>query len=104
MELSLADVRELFSAPTSTPHVFQSGETLFIRTVTYHLTGRVKRQVGIFLELEYAAWIADSGRFSDALKNGELNEVEPVDGIVRVNLLSVTDIFEWKHPLPRVRK
>jgi hypothetical protein len=54
------------------------GAQLFIRTVTYHMTGRVVKRTGNLLELEDAAWIADSGRFADAIKTGELSEVEPV--------------------------
>jgi len=101
MEISLQELKALFSEPAP---VFQKGETLFIRTVTYHLTGRVVGQKGTFLELEEAAWIADSGRFSTALQTGNLEEVEPVDGKVRVNVLSITDVFDWRHALPRVQK
>ena len=75
------------------------GEKFFFRTVTYHLTGRVKKVIGNFVELENAAWIADSGRFMNAIKEGKLNEVEPV-GRAYLNLASVTDFFPWKHPLP----
>src|SRR3990167_9653739 len=66
------------------------GMKLFIRTVTYHMTGKVVKRMGAFIQLEDAAWIADSGRFSTALKEGELNEVEPV-GTMWVNLSSVVD-------------
>lgn len=75
------------------------GEKFFFRTVTYHLTGRVKKVIGSILELENAAWIADSGRFMQAIKNGELKEVEPV-GKAFINIQAVTDFFPWKHPLP----
>ena len=75
------------------------GEKYFFRTVTYHLTGRVKRIIGSIVELENAAWIADSGRFMQAIKNGELKEVEPV-GKAYININSVTDFFPWKHKLP----
>ena len=75
------------------------GEKFFFRTVTYHLTGRVKKVIGSILELENAAWIADSGRFMQAIKNGELKEVEPV-GRAFINIQAVTDFFPWKHPLP----
>lgn len=75
------------------------GEKYFFRTVTYHMTGRVKKIIGKIVELENAAWIADSGRFSDAIKKGKLNEVEPV-GRAYLNLDLVTDFFPWKHPLP----
>ena len=79
------------------------GKKFFFRTVTYHLTGRVKKVIGSILELEDAAWIADSGRFADALKTGVLNEVEPC-GTAFVNTNSLTDFFPWNHALPMEQK
>jgi len=79
------------------------GQKLFIRTVTYHMTGKVVKRMGAFIQLEQAAWIADSGRFSTAIKTGELNEVEPV-GTAWINLSSVVDFFPWKHELPKTVK
>ena len=79
------------------------GEKYYFRTVTYHLTGRVKKVIGNLLELENAAWIADSGRFMNAIKEGKLNEVEPV-GRAYINIDTVTDIFPWKHKLPEEQK
>lgn len=51
------------------------GGSYFFRTVTYHLTGRIKQVLGNLLILEDAAWIADSGRFTQAIKDGVLSEV-----------------------------
>lgn len=79
------------------------GKKLFIRTVTYHLTGEVDKRIGNFIHLKKAAWIADSGRFMQAIKDGVLNEVEPV-GEAWVNLNSITDMFPWKHKLPTEQK
>lgn len=79
------------------------GKKVFIRTVTYHLTGKIEKIVGNFFYLTDAAWIADSGRFMDAIKNGKLNEVEPV-GEAFVNINSITDLFSWKHKLPTEQK
>jgi hypothetical protein len=79
------------------------GKKLFIRTVTYHLTGRVTKVIGNMLQLEEAAYIADSGRFMQAIKDGELSEVEPV-GDWFVNLGAVTDMGPWNHPLPTEQK
>jgi hypothetical protein len=79
------------------------GEKFFFRTVTYHLTGRVKKVIGSIIEIENAAWIADSGRFMNAIKDGTLNEVEPV-GRAFLNINSVTDFFPWKHALPEKQK
>ena len=79
------------------------GQKLFIRTVTYHLTGKVEKIVGQFLVLSKAAWIADCGRFQQAIKDGTLDEVEPA-GQAFVNLNSITDMFPWKHALPTKQK
>jgi hypothetical protein len=79
------------------------GKKWFIRTVTYHLTGKVEKIVGNFLVLKDAAWIADSGRFTQAIKEGKLNEVEPV-GQAIVNLNSIVDMFPWKFDLPKEQK
>lgn len=79
------------------------GQSYFFRTVTYHLVGKVTKQVGKFLELKDASWVADSGRFMQAIKKGELKEVEPV-GVAFVNLDSVTDFFPWKNKLPKEQK
>ncbi len=79
------------------------GKKFFFRTVTYHLVGLVTKVMGNFLILENASWIADSGRFIQALKNAELKEVEPC-GVAFINLETVTDFFPWKHELPKEQK
>ena len=79
------------------------GKKLFIRTVTYHLVGKVANLFNKFLKLEKASWVADSGRFSNAIKEGKLDEVEPV-GEVFVNVDAITDFFPWKHDLPKNQK
>lgn len=79
--------------------MFDVGDKLFLRTVTYHLTGEIVERDGEWVRLKDAAWIADSGRFADALRTGRINEVEPV-GEALVNLATVTDAFPWPHDLP----
>ena len=79
------------------------GKKLFIRTVTYHMTGKVKARIGNFFHLTDAAWIADSGRFMNAIKSGELSEVEPVEEAM-ININSIVDMFIWKHKLPTEQK
>src|SRR5580698_4895214 len=72
------------------------GGKYYFRTVTYHQVGEVKKIVGRFAYLKNASWVPDSGRFMQAIKDGVLNEVEPV-GEAFVNLDAVTDFFPWKH-------
>ncbi len=83
---------------------FVIGESVLIRTLTYHSTGRVVAVCGDFVVLEDAAWIADTGRFTQAINDGALSEVEPVNGPVRVKLSNIVDVFHWAHPLPREQK
>lgn len=80
---------------------FKVGKKYFIRTITYFVTGKVKKISGGFLVLEDAAWVADTGRFMEAINDGKLSEVEPVDVQVYLNLNSITDGYEWRHALPR---
>ena len=75
------------------------GKKFFFRTVTYHLVGRVAKRIGNVFELSDASWVADSGRFMQAIKEGKLSEVEPV-GQAFLNMQSVTDFFPWHHDLP----
>lgn len=79
------------------------GKKLFIRTVTYHSVGKVEKIVGQFIYLTEASWVADSGRFMNAIKDGTLDEVEPV-GEMLINLHAIIDIFMWKHALPKEQK
>ena len=79
------------------------GKSWFFRTVTYHLVGKAVKRIGSFIQLENASWIADSGRFMQFIKDGTLNEVEPV-GTCFVNLETVTDFFPWVHKLPTEQK
>ena len=79
------------------------GNKYFFRTVTYHMIGKVEKRIGSFLQLSTASWIPDSGRFTGAIKDGTLYEVEPV-GSAFINLSTVVDFFEWKHALPTDQK
>lgn len=69
------------------------GQGYFIRTVTYHLTGVLVAITDTELVLRDAAWIADSGRFTQAMAGGEFSEVEPwPDGaLVLVGRGSIVD-------------
>lgn len=81
------------------------GTKVFVRTVTMNYTGRVADLTERWLVLEDCAWIADSGRWMQALANGTLSEVEPYpDGAVWVAMGAVLDISEWSHDLPRTQK
>ena len=77
------------------------GRAYLIRTVTMMYTGRVVAINDFNISLEDAAWIADSGRYNNALVTGELNEAEPYPNGVGVSLQSIVDFAPWNHSLPR---
>ena len=101
----VAALREQVGEPDDkpTPDDPMVGGKWFIRTVTFHLIGKVVRRSGLFLVLQDASWVADSGRFMQAIKNGTLSEVEPVGDAI-VGLASIVDAFPWKHALPKDQK
>ncbi len=85
--------------------MLETGKSVFIRTVTNYYTGRIAANPPKgFVLLEEAAWIADTGRFSAALKSGTLSEIEPFPGAVAVSLGAIVDISPWDHELPRAVK
>jgi hypothetical protein len=103
-DLTVGQVKELakLAGGTSTEHPYQVGKNYFIRTVTHHYTGKLVRVTAQELVLEDAAWIADDGRFSKALEDGELNEVEPFPaGDVIIGRGAVLDASIWGTALPR---
>lgn len=102
----IKSIQSLLNGQSDAAHPYQIGKNYFIRTVTHHLTGRLVKVTAQELVLEEAAWIADDGRFHDALKTGKLNEVEPFpqDEQVLVGRGSLIDAVVWKHALPKEQK
>ena len=95
-DLTLKQIREiqaLSAAPAKSDNsAWEIGQTYLIRTVTMIDTGVLVAVTGQELVLEDAAWIADTGRFSDALKSLQFKEVEPFpDGRVIIGRGSVID-------------
>lgn len=85
-------------------HPYKLGAIYLIRTVTMIDTGRIVEVTDQEIVLEDAAWIADTGRFSDALKNSSFTEVEPFpDGRVIIGRAAVIDAVEIE-AAPRERK
>lgn len=91
--------------PTSTSSmpIWQLGKNYFFRNAPYFYTGRLVMVTENELVITDAAWIAETGRFADALKSGEFSEVEPYpDGVeVVLGRHSLLDAMIWSHPLPR---
>ena len=82
------------------------GNEVLIRTVTLFHTGKIEVITENEIVLSSAAWIADTGRFMDALKGGKdkLGEVEPFVNPVSVNRGAIVDVTDWRGGLPTEQK
>jgi len=102
MELTIKDLKELINLKIDLRTIDELiGENVFIRTVTHHYTGHLVSRDSMFIKLEKAAWIADDGRFSDAMKDSSnFSEVEPFVTPPRINLYSIIDICPLTGNLP----
>ena len=98
-DLTLGQIREIQGLGLSTPghdnSAWEVGKIYLIRTVTMIDTGVLVAVTPQELVLEDAAWIPDTGRFSDALKSLEFDEVEPFpDGRVIIGRGAVIDAVQ----------
>ena len=103
--IKLAEIlepKESVSNEVSGPWVI--GKKYFIRTVTMHLTGELVSVGPQELVLKDAAWIADSGRFNEAVKDiSKCNEVEPFTAPVIVGRGSIVDATEISSIILKVK-
>ena len=85
---------------------WEVGSNYFIRTVTHHFTGKLVAVHQTELVLTQAAWIADDGRFMEAVASGSFKEVEPfpADAEVIVNRASLVDALKIAFKLPCSQK
>lgn len=70
-------------------HPYELGKPYFIRTVTHYYAGRLVAVYAQELVLEDAAWIADTGRFSETVATGafyddDRSEIEPFNASKKV--------------------
>lgn len=98
-KLTIGEAREIaaiFGGKAASENPYNIGANYFIRTVTHHHTGKLVGVTPQELVLENAAWIADDGRLTDALKDCTFNEVEmfPADKKVIVGRGSIIDAVE----------
>lgn len=106
-DLTIGELKQLQSmmgTKCAEEHPYQIGKLYFFRTVTMHLIGKLEWVGDKELRISQASWIADSGRFHDAIKKGNLNEVEPFLNDVIIGRFSIVDVTEWTHAAPKEQK
>ena len=107
-DLTLGDIKKIGSLlceSNQDQHPYEIGANYFIRTVTHYFTGRLVAVYPQELVIEEAAWIADTGRYADAIKSGNFSEVEPYPaGEVGIGRGSIVDFCKVEFVLPREQK
>ena len=108
-DMTIKQVRELTAllgiAGTPKTSAYEIGANYLFRTVTHIVTGKLLEIHSDGLVVTDAAWIADTGRYAQAVAKGSFNEVEPYpDGArVVVNFAAMIDACQIK-TTPRVQK
>ncbi|MBP9706797.1 MAG: hypothetical protein KBD78_04085 [Oligoflexales bacterium] len=106
-DLTLGQIKEIqamFSTEQNSENPYKIGQAYLIRTVTHHYIGIIKWVGEKEFVISSASWIADDGRYHDALKVGSLNEVEPIIGDAIIGRGSIIDAVEWRHACPTEQK
>ena len=104
--LTLKEIREIaaIANPQSSSNPWEIGKIYLIRTVTMIDVGRVVAVYPTEIVLEEACWVADTGRFAQAVATAEFGETEPFpDGRVIVGRGSIVDSVQIKQTI-RVQK
>lgn len=89
--------------PAAPKAAFEVGKTYLFRGVTMYQIGTVVAVLPGEILLSPAAWVADTGRFNEALRSGVLHEVEPYDAKALpaiVNRGALADACTWPHGVP----
>lgn len=101
-DLTIGQARELAKQllPVVQPKIsefWQPGKVYLIRTVTMIDTGVLVSVTDQEIILKDAAWIADTGRFAQALESCDFGEVEPFpEGLVAIGRGAVIEAVQIK--------
>jgi hypothetical protein len=105
MELSPEELGRLLQPrQLQSSHSFTIGQQYLIRCVTHYYVGRLDAVTDTDLVLTNACWVADTGRFYNALKGEAMNELEPFIDQVIISRGSIVDATPYRHKLPRDQK
>lgn len=100
--LTLRQIREIkrLIGSDNSPEPFKIGKSYLFRLVTHYWIGRIEAIYATEIEIADAAWIPDTGRFSESIKNGSVEEAEPIADHVVIGRGAIVDCCAWTHPIP----
>ena len=102
----LKEIQNLLGTSNQEKHPYTIGQNYLVRTVTMIYTGKLVEVYKNELVFINCAWIPETARWMNTVKNGELNEVEPYnfDDKVIVGRGAILDICPWHKELPKEQK
>ena len=106
-DLTIGQARELAGmlGGAQPSHRFKVGTAYLVQTVTHYFTGVITWVGATEIALADCAWIADTGRFADALAKASFDEVEPFPpGEVIIGRGAIVAASELTGSAPRVQK
>lgn len=99
---------EYIKDPNMRDHFFNIGENYLIRTVTFTYLGNLMEVGEKELLIGDASWIANTGRFSNMLKEGvtvqESSKIEPCNADIVIGRGAIVDMIPYNHELPTKQK
>lgn len=104
MQMELTELIAILKSQPIQTHSFEIGKKYLIRTATHYELGKLIKITDTDLVLGEASWIPDTGRFSQALKTGSLDEIEPFINPVIINRGGIIDATIWDNDLPKDAK
>lgn len=79
---------------------FEIGKNYYIETLTKYWVGKVVSLSATEVVLQGAAWIADTGLFTDFLRDGKAQNLEvEIVGDWQIPVALITGASPWKHKL-----
>jgi len=82
------------------------GKEVMVRTVTMIYIGKLLAVGELELTLSNVVWIPETGRWSQFIADGDINECEPypVSMAVLIGRGSIIDVCEWISKIPGTQK
>ena len=100
----LAEIFEKEGKDVQNDSPWKIGRKYFIQTVTFYYTGILIAVTNQELVLEDAAWIPDTGRFSESLKDpSKFNEIEPFNNPIFVGRGAIVSATEIPYVITKVK-
>ena len=88
--------------------LMENGKTILVFTATHAIVGTVVESTPFDLTLKPAAWVADTGRLHEALRDGfgsvHQSEIEPLSGAAYIPRTAIMYATDYEHAVPTEMK